>query len=325
MPLLLALALGGVGATAACGGSESTGVGGAGGAGNGGASTSEGGSSSEGGSTPGTKPLKVMNWNTRNFLDDVNDPGSADDDFVKTAGEYQAQLTAVADVIAEHEPDVIVFAEVEDQGVLDDLDAELGGKYPERRIIDANDPRGIDIAAMSKVPLTDFVSHKDDVFSVEGTVAPEYKFARDCVEVKFTFEGQAFALLGVHLRSKGPPDDPDKRLAEAQRCRAIADDLAQQDPDLAIAILGDFNDLTDSPPFDAIAGSDPEFVDVATFVPEADRWTFDYMGTRELIDHQMVNPKMLSLLDQSSVLIPRGGSVGLASDHSPILATYLLP
>jgi endonuclease/exonuclease/phosphatase family metal-dependent hydrolase len=312
-------------ATAAC--TEQAGTSGSGGAGGTDPIISQGstGGGGEGGQAQGTKPLTIMNWNTRNFLNDVNDPGPEDDDFIKSSSEYQAQINAVAAIIQAQSPDVVMFAEVENLGVLDKLNEKLGGAYSERHLFDSNDPRGIDVAVMSKLPLSNVVSHKDDTFAVEGTQAPEYQFARDCLQVEFTFEQQEFALFGVHLRSKGPPDDPNKRLAEAQRCRAIADEYASGKPDAAIAILGDYNDLPASPPVKAVLGSNPTFFSVTDYVPENDRWTFDYQGVRELIDHQIVNPKMHGLLDTTKVVIPHGSEVGMASDHTPIVATYLLP
>jgi predicted extracellular nuclease len=293
--------------------------------GEGGAGGGAGGSGGEGGQggLSGT-PLKILNWNTRNFVDDIDDPMiDNDNELVKTTAEYQAQLAAVAAIIEELDPDVAVFAEMENQGILDDLTAALGGAYTESSLIDSPDPRGVDIAAISKIPFSDVVSHQADVFTLEGTPAPTYQYARDAVEYHFTFEGQPIVLIGVHFRSKGPPDDPNKRLAEAQHTRAVADGLTAASPSLGVVILGDFNDLPGSAPFDAVAGAEPDlYADAATFVPEADRWTFDFMGTRELIDHHMGNQVMQDHLDTTSVIIRHGADVVTASDHAPMMATY---
>jgi predicted extracellular nuclease len=292
------------------GGSSSTGGEGA---------TSSGGTGG-GGASSGT-PITIMNWNVHNFFNDKND-SAAPDEFVKTAAEYQEQLGAIADVIMELNPDIAILTEVENDDVLMALNAKMGNAYANAVLIEGNDPRGVDIAALSKVPLGKTVSHKTDMFVQEGTPAPTYTFARDCVEFHLNFAGRDIALLGVHYRSKGPPDDADKRLAEAQRSRAIADELMMANDQLGVVILGDFNDLTNSLPFKAVEGSSPVFTDAAASAPEADRWTFDFMGTKELIDHQMSNPVMTEWLDTSSVVIRHTNAVTTASDHAPMMATY---
>jgi endonuclease/exonuclease/phosphatase family metal-dependent hydrolase len=281
----------------------------------------EGGGS--GGSPPGT-PFTVLNWNTKNFVNDQND-SAAPEELVKSAADYQEQLQAVAAILGELDADVVILQEVENQAVLDDLNAALDNRYVDTALIDANDPRGVDVAGLSKFPFSSVVSHKDEDFVVEGTAAPQYQFARDCLELHVTFEGKEIVLLGVHFRSKGPPDDPNKRLAEAQRSRAIGDEIAAANPEAGIVVLGDFNDLPGSDPVVAVEGSAPDlYTDAASFVPEADRWTFDFQGSLELIDHQMANPVMTEWLDPSAVLIRHGSDVGVASDHLPMKATYLV-
>ena len=57
-------------------------------------------------------------------------------------------------------------------------------------------------------------------------------------------------------------------------------------------------------------------------MPAGDRWTFDYNGNLELVDHQMANPLLYGMLEAASVAIPHGADVDAASDHAPIIATY---
>lgn len=300
---------------AACG---DDGTGGSSSSGGSGATGAAGGAGGSGGAGA---PLTILNWNVHNFFNDKND-STAPDEFVKSASEYQEQLDAIADVLIELNPDVAILTEVENDDVLAALNAKLGNAYANTELIEGNDPRGVDIAALSKYPFEKTVSHKDENFVQNGTQGPNYQFARDCVEFHMTFNDRPIVLLGVHYRSKGPPDDADKRLAEAQKTRSIADGLIAGNAELGVVVLGDFNDLSSSLPFQAIEGSAPKFIDVATSVPEADRWTFDFMGTKELIDHQMVNPIMAGLLDTTGVSIQHSNAVTTASDHAPMMATY---
>src|SRR5262249_38504889 len=160
----------------------------------------------------------------------------------------QKHLTEIANVIGALDPDVAVLAEVENQGVLDDLNGKLANKYATRSVIEGNDPRGVDVAALSKIAFSSVVSHKDDSFVLAGTQGPNSPFAGAAVGSHLTFGGRSIVLLGIPFRSKGPPDDPNKRLAEAERARAIADGLTAADANLGVAILGDYNDLPNSDP-----------------------------------------------------------------------------
>jgi endonuclease/exonuclease/phosphatase family metal-dependent hydrolase len=280
------------------------------------------GGSGGGGGAGGGEPIKILNWNIKNFLDDENN-SDAPDEFIQDTEDYQAQIAAAAAILEELDPDVAVLQEIENEGVLADLNAALGGRYVDLVAVPGNDPRGVNIAAMSKIAFSEVVSHKDDQFVLEGTQGPTYTFARDCVELHLTHAGQPIALLGVHFRSKGPPDDPNKRLAEAQRARAIANELTAENGNLGVIVLGDFNDLPGSDPYLVVGGPESNrYTDVATFVPEAERWTFDFQGAKELIDHQMANPRMFGFVNGDSVVIRKGTDVGNASDHFPMMATY---
>jgi hypothetical protein len=74
-----------------------------------------------------------------------------------------------------------------------------------------------------------------------------------------------------------------------------------------------------------VLGAEPDlYVNAPDALPSADRWTFDYMGMLELVDHQMANPLIGAMLDPASVTIPHGADIENASDHSPVLATYLV-
>lgn len=292
----------------------STGTGGAG----------EGGGGA-GGNGTGGDPLTIVNFNTRNFFNDALDGVGDPDETVLTAAQYQEKRAAVAAVLKALDPDVAVLQEVEHLSVLQDLnEMDLGGAYPNAALFESNDPRGIDIGAISKIPFDETVSHKDETFTtIASPQGPFYQYARDALELHLTYAGRHIVLIGVHFRSKASPDNPDKRLAEAQHTRAIADGIFAADPTAAIAVLGDFNDLPGSPPYQAIVGTaDPLFEDVADIPPPADRWTFNFNGSLELIDHQMVNPLLRSMLDETSVQIPHTPEVDAAGDHAPIAATY---
>lgn len=316
--------------TAACGQGETTtqatGTGGA----SGGTSTtgSSGGAGGSGGSIPAV-PLTIVDWNTHNYFDTKKNSATSME-IILSAADYAKKRSTIGAALKALAADIVVLAEIENKGILDDLNTtELGGEYGTTILIEGNDPRGIDVGVLSKIAPDSVVSHKDDVFVLAGTNGPQYHYARDCMEVHFTFNKREVIVLGVHFKAKTAPDDPDKRLAEGQHTRKIADDLHTKQPNAAIVVLGDFNDTPGSPAYKAVTGAAPElFVDSADSVPMAERYSYNFQGKLELIDHQMANPALHSMLDPTSVMLTHAKNVDdatkYASDHSPITATYLV-
>jgi endonuclease/exonuclease/phosphatase family metal-dependent hydrolase len=318
--LLLAVACGQDGTTGLTTTSASGGDGGSG------TTTSASGG---GGAGPAGVPLTIVDWNTHNFFDTKSNPATPTGT-VLSAADYAKKRSTIGAELKALNGDIVVLAEIENKAILDDLNkVELGGAYAQTILMDANDQRGIDIGVLTKIAPDSVVTHKDDVFVLEGTNGPQYHFSRDCLELHFTFNKRELILLGVHYKSKGPPDDKDKRTAEAQHTRQIADDLHAKKPDAGILVLGDFNDTPGSAPYNAVAGAAPDlFVDSADAVASANRYSYDYMSKLELIDHQMANPVFAAMLDPKQVVLTHAKNVDdgskFASDHSPLKATYLV-
>jgi len=150
---------------------------------------------------------------------------------------------------------------------------------------------------------------------------------------RFSFRGQNFYLIGVHLvantgnsplfGSLQPPQKPDdaKRLAQAKWIAGFAAELKAYQPDAAILIVGDYNDTPDSQPLQAlIIGG---FVDLAENSSPSECYSILYEGNAFLYD-QILFEKVNSHLS-----VARAGVVHLntslaeskqASDHDPFWA-----
>lgn len=325
---------GGTAGTAGTTGGAGAGAGGAGGSS--GSSTGGAGSSGSSGTGGAAVPqeFKILTWNLHNFFDTNDDPAiSNEDEQILSLTKYNNKLASVAAVIEAMDPDIAVLPEIENLAILDQLnESKLAGSY-KTAITATNDFRGLDIGILSKEKIDDVVTHAMDSFKRLDLVGGQsYKYSRDAVEVHVTYNTRRIILLGVHYRSKGDgsaeTDDKDKRMAEAQHTREIADGLAEKNPKAAIMILGDFNDLPGSPPVNWTLQGNPKnspkviFTASADSVAEAERYTFVYNGTMELIDHQMMNPVLHKFLDPAKVVIRHGSDVEAASDHHPMMATF---
>jgi endonuclease/exonuclease/phosphatase family metal-dependent hydrolase len=261
-------------------------------------------------------PLRVVTWNVHDLFDAQKDG----DEAVVSPVAYESHLTAVATVLDELEADVVVLQEVESSRVLEDLAARAPGlAYTNRILVPGNDPRGINIGMLSRRAIDSFASHRLETFGAYG-----YHYARDCLELHLGAATRHVVLLGVHFKSKAPPDDPQKRLAEAEHTRAIADRLTLEDPLAGILVLGDFNDTPGSAPWRAVAGDDPDrYLDVAETLDAP--FTYEHEGRRELLDHAMANGPLAALLDPGSVVILDTPAVRAASDHAPLAVSFELP
>lgn len=184
------------------------------------------------------------------------------------------QMTGLT--IADCEADIICLQEVENMDALEAFERGylyrmLGAGYRQKRLIEGNDGRGIDVAVMARqetetgevIEITEVRSHKHKTFGeldlftdeLEGFgIEPQDRiFRRDCLEVDVTIGGVPMTLYVVHNKSMGGMRDgvPGReatmpiRMAE---CRAIRHIITERfgSQERASrkrwAICGDFND-----------------------------------------------------------------------------------
>ena len=168
------------------------------------------------------------------------------DPLSEVATENTARVVSLLDA------DILGIVEAEDRTGLkafnDTVIKKIGGEpYEHVMLIDGNDDRGIDVGIMSRsaFPIVSMRSHVDDQ-DQDGTI-----FSRDCAEYTVTVPGGSSILVLLnHLKSKGygsQGKSDDKRLRQAQRIREIYTQRRQEGVPY-IAIIGDFNDTSDSGP-----------------------------------------------------------------------------
>jgi endonuclease/exonuclease/phosphatase family metal-dependent hydrolase len=287
--------------------------------------------SSSGGSGGGTQeaatplPVRVVNWNVRNFFNDKVDSPEIQGETVLSTADYDKKLGQVTSVLSRLDPDIAVLEEIENENVTDAIAKKLGG-YPNRATTLGNDPRGIDIAILSRFPIDKIVSHKGEFFSPSTDPTRTFIYARDVMEVHLTINGRHVVLMGVHFKAKGDATSQVKRLAEAEHTRKIALQMGYNDSSAAVIVLGDFNCTPDSAPMKALVGAPPaQYATVGDLIPAAQRYSTIYSGQHELIDNQVMNDQAQSLIDSAypaSVSIFRNATVSATSDHDPVVATY---
>ena len=274
------------------------------------------------------QPLRIVSWNAHNVYDDKSGTcGGCQYEEVETTADYNSKVNSVAGTLKTLAGDVVFLQEIENMSVLDKL-AATGSlaslNYQYRYLIPGNDPRGINIAFMNRYPVDGVATHKNDQFTKYGA-GTIYRYTRDALEVHMTYRGKRLVLFGVHFKAKLDPDDPDRRLAEAQHTRALADAAQANDPYAYIWITGDFNDDVGTDPYKAVAAgkNGPVFADVLLNLPASDRWSYKYDGDKMLIDHMFASPAANARLQSGTVKIMH--DTGVNSDHDPVAATFMVP
>jgi endonuclease/exonuclease/phosphatase family metal-dependent hydrolase len=179
-------------------------------------------------------------------------------------GKNEADQDTIAARITAMDLDVLCAQEVEDIDTLRFFAAQhLGGGYHHLVLVEGNDPRLIDLAVLSRLPLGAVASHQHAVHPEDPS---EPVFSRDLLELDIlhpTSGARLLTLFNNHLKSQFVPFGEDqvagkeandlRRRRQAETVERIV--AARTRPDSRYLVLGDMNDAPDSPALAAIAAS----------------------------------------------------------------------
>jgi endonuclease/exonuclease/phosphatase family metal-dependent hydrolase len=205
----------------------------------------------------------------------------------------------VARVIRFNNPHILALQEIEGLDALkqfNDIRRYLGKSYPYYVLIEGNDKRMIDVALLSKFPISKIKSHQYDKYTKNNFI-----FSRDCLEVDINIGNSTLTLFLNHFDK----DDPSKRRKQAKRVVEIIDKRFGDELYAAnVVVLGDFSDVPHSnslkPLFQAIPFQ-AKFEDVITRLPIKERWTVELDGEPLRHDYILLSK---SLAEKNSSQIP---------------------
>ncbi len=143
-----------------------------------------------------------------------------------------------------------------------------------------------------------------------GRVAPrsaaftltEGEGVRRSLAVELRFRGKPLFVVANHWSSKSdddrafgatqPPRTPTapRRLAQAREIRAFVERLLAADPKARVVVLGDLNDFEHSEPVRLLGAAPLE--NLVVRVPPASRYTFNFEGASQVLDHVVVSPAL---------------------------------
>ncbi len=285
--------------------------------------------------------VSVATYNVKNLFmqRDITDAG-------RQRPKSERSLAALAESVERMDADVIALQELSSKETLEaDLLSRRGlaEKYPHIAYVKSHDPRGINVGVISKYPINEVVSHKDEKFPlVDGS--GQTSFSRDLLRVDINTDDDPDTELSVyttHSKSRRP-SDPGKinsdtqRISEGTAIRNIVEREMKEFPERLFVVTGDFNDSHNDASVKAILEpkGKERWVDSLEHLSEEDRKTwpanpndtrfdsvqFDHIIFPESKRGQLISSDKLRF-NQSIDSDTRWVS-SAASDHLPVIAHF---
>jgi predicted extracellular nuclease len=299
------------------------------------------------------EPVSLGQFNTWNWFDTVDDPHKIDT--VYTPEQYQARIGKMVLMLRDTlgAPDVLALEEIENAQVLDDILARpelagLGYRYVLGEFADTRGIRNAVLYRAGKVALDSVTQpnpHTDMTPEDPNLPQGDKLFARAPIEAHFTQLGADGARTGAHLtvianhfKSKlgGPMYEP-RRVAQGAFVGDLVDAARAAQPGVPVLVLGDLNATPADGAYKALVARPDGTVrahDTVDSLPLADRYSYIYRKSHDLLDHLMVDPEHVGAVDGVRILHVDSGSTDKArfvpgtangiSDHDPVLASIHL-
>jgi endonuclease/exonuclease/phosphatase family metal-dependent hydrolase len=229
-----------------------------------------------------------------------------------------------------------------------DPDREGGQPGGNIRVALLHDPRRVELVRRGQAGPRDAVrvlgmGRSTHLSLSPGRIAPESiafsllntEGVRRSLVAEFEVGGRSLFVVVNHWSSKyaddrlfgarQPPQHPTERfrLAQAQEVRAFIDSLLQADAGAAVIALGDFNDVEDSAPLREL--SRPPLFALSSLLDAADRYSYEFEGNGQLIDHVVVSPTLSHGAEFD--IVHRNADcpdTERTSDHDPLIARLRL-
>ncbi|MCO6452953.1 MAG: 5'-nucleotidase C-terminal domain-containing protein [Caldilineales bacterium] len=161
-----------------------------------------------------------------------------------------------------------------------------------------------------------------------------FEGARKSLAGEFLFNGRKVFVIVNHFKSKsgdtplfGRPQPPvfvteTQRSAQAEVINGFVQDILAVDPNANVIVLGDFNDFEFTAPMQTLKGA--ELTNLIETLPANERYTYNFEGNSQTLDHILVSSQLLNNLTGVDVVHVNSefSASGRSSDHDPVLATF---
>jgi len=278
--------------------------------------------------------LRIATYNVENYVDVATD---------NRAAKTEASRQRVVEAIRLLEADVVALQEVGGLAGLTELQGRLsrmGLDYPHAEWVSGFDTN-IQVALLSRYPIVARRSHPDERFLLRGK---RFRISRGILEVDLNVPpAYRFTLMSAHLKSRretGAAPQEEIREQEARVLRRLIDARLREQPDVNLVVLGDFNDIQTSLALRTIRGRGATaLVDTRPAELNGDprpplrsgtsrrsvAWTYFYEreDLYSRVDYILISPGMAREWDPRETFVLAFPHWGEASDHRPLVATFL--
>ena len=239
--------------------------------------------------------------------------------------------------------DSVVDASVTFRTLIDAIAAAGGPTYEFRQINPVDDRDGGEPGGNIRVG---FLFNPDRVGFVEGSLqrltdtnlsdGDAFANSRKPLVSTFTFNGQDVTVVGNHFNSKGGdrplfgPNQPPLLSSEIQRnqqatiVRDFVRNILTTNPNANVVVAGDINDFEFSNPVTILEDNGTLNTLIET-LPANERYTYNFQGNAQVLDHILVSDNLLSKLDGFDVVHINSEFADQVSDHDPVVARFNLP
>ena len=237
--------------------------------------------------------------------------------------------------------DSVVDANITFQKLIDAIVAAGGPRYEYRQINPVDDQDGGEPGGNIRIG---FLFDPTRVGFVEGSLqrltdtnladGDAFAASRKPLVGQFTFNGETVTVVGNHFNSKGgdlplegvtqPPifSSETQRMKQATIVANYVDGLLDTNASAKVIVLGDLNDFQFSNPVGVLAGVG--LTSLVNTLPANERYSYDFEGNAQVLDHIMVSPAMLSANSGFDVVHINSEFVNQLSDHDPSVARFAI-
>ncbi|WP_307623006.1 lamin tail domain-containing protein [Streptomyces sp. V3I7] len=153
---------------------------------------------------------------------------------------------------------------------------------------------------------------------------------------EFTWNGRPVFVVANHFNSKGGDDplfghaQPPAHSSETQRhnqataVKSFVDQILAVDANASVIVLGDLNDFEFSQTADILTAGN-SLVDLPRTLPAAERYTYDYEGNSQVLDHILLSPGLAAKAYAYDVVHVNSEFANQLSDHDPQIVRVPLP
>ena len=164
-----------------------------------------------------------------------------------------------------------------------------------------------------------------------------FRNARRPLQAVLRFGRHHLTLINCHFSSRSgstplfgavqPPVEhaTTKRTTQAAFLRNHVRSLLDRDPTACVVALGDFNDTGFAEPLLILAGGGSPLVDLSSSLPKEERYSHNYQGNSQSLDHILVNAERLEAGAALDIVHVNADFADPVSDHDPVIARVAVP